>query len=115
MLNLISKEKKLNPWAAQIKELAKYPNVYCKLSGIITEADHQNWKTEDIFPYLDIVFDAFGPNRLTFGSDWPVCLLAGTYNQVVNMMDEYLKNESEEVKENIFYKNVLSFYSLNIN
>ena len=109
------KRKEIEPWASQIKELAKNPNVYCKLSGIITEADHQNWKTDDIFPYLDVVFSSFGSDRLTFGSDWPVCLLAGTYNHVVNLIDEYLKNESEEVKENIFYKNVISFYSIVIN
>jgi L-fucono-1,5-lactonase len=109
------KRKEIEPWAAQIKELAKNPNVYCKLSGIITEAGHQNWKSDDIFPYLDVVFSVFGSDRLTFGSDWPVCLLAGTYKQVVKLINDYLKNESEEIKEKIFYKNVLSFYSIQIN
>ena len=106
------KKKEIKPWALQIKELAKNQNVYCKLSGIITEADHKNWNAREIFPYLDIVFSAFGSDRLTFGSDWPVCLLAGSYEQVLNLIEEYLKNESEETKEKIFYKNAISFYGV---
>ncbi len=109
------KRKEIEPWAAQIKELAKNPNIFCKLSGIITEANHHNWNAVDIYPYLDVIFEAFGANRLTFGSDWPVCLLAGSYKQVLNLIKEYFKNESEEIKEKIFYKNVISFYDIEIN
>ena len=106
------KKKGIEPWASGIKELAMNPNVFCKISGIITEADHRNWKSKEIYPYLDIVFNAFGYDRLLFGSDWPVCLLAGLYNQVINLIDEYMKNASDENKEKIFGKNAVSFYNI---
>jgi len=106
------KKKGIEPWASGIKELAKNPNVFCKISGIITEADHRNWESKEIYPYLDIVFNAFGYDRLLFGSDWPVCLLAGLYNQVINLIDEYMKNASDENKEKIFGKNAVSFYNI---
>ena len=106
------KKKEIEPWASGIKELAKNPNVFCKISGIITEADHRNWESKEIYPYLDIVFNAFGYDRLLFGSDWPVCLLAGLYNQVINLIDEYMKNASDENKEKIFGKNAVSFYNI---
>ena len=80
------KKNETEPWASLIKELAQNKNVFCKISGIITEADHKNWKPKDIYPYLDIVFDYFGYDRILFGSDWPVCLLAGSYEQVKNLV-----------------------------
>ncbi len=64
----------LSPWREQIRELAKSPRVFCKVSGMVTEADHERWKPSDFKPYLDVVFEAFGENRLMYGSDWPVCL-----------------------------------------
>src|SRR4051812_13374852 len=76
------KEARLSPWRERIRELAKLPNVICKLSGMVTEAHWANWKPEDFQPFLDVVFEAFGVDRLMFGSDWPVCLLAGDYNKV---------------------------------
>ena len=106
------RKKEIEPWASGIKELAMNPNVFCKISGIITEADHRNWESKEIYPYLDIVFNAFGYDRLLFGSDWPVCLLAGLYNQVINLIDEYMKNASDENKEKIFGKNAVSFYNI---
>jgi len=107
------KKNEIEPWASQIRELAANKNVYCKLSGIITEADHKNWKPENIYPYLDIVFDTFGFDKLLFGSDWPVCLLAGSYKEVKNLIEEYLGSTSTEIKEKIFGKNALSFYNIN--
>ena len=106
------KKKEIEPWASGIKELAMNPNVFCKISGIITEADHRNRESQEIYPYLDIVFNAFGYGRLLFGSDWPVCLLAGSYNQVINLIDEYMKNDSDENKEKIFGKNAILFYNI---
>ena len=76
------------PWAARIRELAAEQNVYCKLSGMVTEADHAGWRTADLSPYADIVLDAFGPARVMFGSDWPVCLLAASYAQVCEAADQ---------------------------
>lgn len=73
----------LEPWATQIRELATLPNVTCKLSGMVTEASWTDWKPSDLQPYADVVLDAFTPDRVMFGSDWPVCLLAAPYPDVV--------------------------------
>ncbi len=109
------RRNEIKPWARDIIELAKSPNIFCKLSGIITEADHKNWKAEDIFPYLDIITEAFGIDRLLFGSDWPVCLLGGSYKHTLDLIKEYFKNESEETREKIFSKNAISFYGIEVN
>src|SRR5207248_2877748 len=76
------KDRTISPWREQIRELAKAPNVMCKVSGMVTEADRAAWKAEDFAPYLDVVAAAFGEDRLMYGSDWPVCLLAGAYERV---------------------------------
>jgi len=107
------KDQLFSPWREQIQELAKAPNVYCKVSGLVTEANWYNWKTEDIKPYLDIVFNAFGIDRLMFGSDWPVCKLAGSYTTICVLMEEYLKDFSAEDKAKFWGKNAARFYNLN--
>jgi L-fuconolactonase len=99
-------------WAMNIREIAKAPNVSCKLSGMVTEADWNHWKPQDFKPHLDIVFEAFGAERLMFGSDWPVCLLAASYQQVLKIMKEYLEGQSAGVKEKIFGGNAVQFYRL---
>ncbi len=99
-------------WAAHMVDLAKNPNVYCKLSGLVTEADWRRWKTGDFRPYLDVAFEAFGPDRLMFGSDWPVCLLAGSYRQVKQIIEDYLEDYTADVKEKIFGGNAMQFYGL---
>src|SRR6266852_8178829 len=104
------KSGKTSPWAAQMKEMAQNKNVFCKLSGMVTEADWKRWKTEDFKPYLDVVFDAFGADRLMFGSDWPVCLLAATYRQVKQLIEDYVKGYSEAEKAKIFGGNAIRFY-----
>ena len=78
----------LRPWAALIRELAAEPNVFCKLSGMVTEADRTGWTVADLRPYADEVLDAFGPSRVMFGSDWPVCLPAASYPEVVRAAEE---------------------------
>ncbi|MBL9175960.1 MAG: amidohydrolase family protein [Verrucomicrobiales bacterium] len=78
------------PWCERIRELARFPNVCCKVSGMVTEADHRSWKPDQFLPYLDWVLEAFGPGRLMFGSDWPVCLLAATYPEVLELATEAL-------------------------
>jgi len=102
----------LSPWSEQIRILAASPNVYCKLSGIVTEADWKNWRTTDFRRYLDVVFDAFGPDRLMFGSDWPVCLLAGTYADVKGLISNYIRTLPIEQQHNIFGRNAARFYKL---
>ncbi len=72
------------PWATSVRSLAALPNTSCKLSGLVTEADWKTWRAEDLQPYTDTALDAFGPSRLMFGSDWPVCTLAATYDQVAD-------------------------------
>jgi L-fuconolactonase len=75
------KDRVISPWRENIKELAKRPNVYCKISGMVTEADPKHWTPQDLKPYIDTVLEAFGPRRLMFGSDWPVCLSGVTYTR----------------------------------
>jgi L-fuconolactonase len=99
-------------WGVLMQKIAAHPNVYCKLSGMVTEADWQQWKKKDFRPYLDVVFDAFGPQRLMFGSDWPVCLLAATYQQVLEIVEEYFQDCATEVKEKIFGGSAADFYQL---
>ena len=102
----------LEPWAALISRLARAPNVYCKLSGLVTEADWRSWKAEDVRPYLDIVMELFGADRVMFGSDWPVCLLAGSYAQVKNLVSTYASVLPREKQERIFGLNAIDFYKL---
>jgi L-fuconolactonase len=104
----------ISPWEQQIRAIATNPNVYCKLSGLITEADWKNWRDADFAPYLDVVFDAFGLDRLMFGSDWPVCLLAGTYQSVKKLIVDYIRDLSAEQLEKILGSNAASFYGLKI-
>jgi len=99
-------------WAAQMREIAQNKNVFCKLSGLVTEADWKHWKADDFKPYLDVVFDTFGVERLMFGSDWPVCLLAAMYGQVKQLIENYVKGYSEADKEKIFGGNAARFYGL---
>jgi L-fuconolactonase len=104
------KEHTLSPWREQIRELARAPHVMCKVSGMVTEADHGAWKAEDFKPYLDVVAEAFGPHRLMFGSDWPVCLLAGSYERVFGLVDEYFSKLPAAARAAIFGGNAARFY-----
>jgi L-fuconolactonase len=106
------KARKTAPWAAQMREIAQNRNVFCKISGLVTEADWKHWKADDFKPYLDVVFDAFAADRLMFGSDWPVCLLAATYRQVKQLIEGYVKGYSEADKEKLFGGNAERFYGL---
>jgi L-fuconolactonase len=102
----------LEPWRSQIAELARRKNVYCKLSGMVTEANWLTWRVEDLKPYVDVVLEAFGPNRLMAGSDWPVCLLATTYSGWFATLHELLRSLSEGEKESIFGRVAKEVYRL---
>ena len=106
------KTRRLEPWATQIRELAKFPHVCCKLSGLITEADWHSWQAVDLRPYLDLVVEAFTPSRLMFGSDWPVCLLAGEYRAVKNSIEVYIQQFSQRDRDLIFGGVAAKFYGL---
>ena len=97
-----------------IRKLAVSPNVACKLSGLITEADWKNWTVRALRPYADVLLDAFGPQRLMFGSDWPVCLLAGTYGQVVAATDELTAELSDAERAEIFSGTARAWYHLGL-
>ena len=102
--------KKIEPWAKLIREIAAHSNVHCKLSGMVTEADWKNWKAADFEPYLDVVFEAFGSERLMFGSDWPVCLVAASYAKVKSIVESYVDRHAPKSKAAIFGENVKRFY-----
>jgi L-fucono-1,5-lactonase len=106
------KSGKTSLWATQMREIAQNKNVFCKISGLVTEADWKQWKPDDFKPYLDVVFSAFGADRLMFGSDWPVCLLAATYGQVKLLIDTYVKGLSQSDQDRIFGGNAARFYGL---
>ena len=100
------------PWVTHIRTLAQNGNVCCKVSGLVTEADWARWKPEDLRPYLDVVFEAFGPERLMFGSDWPVCTLAASYGQAKQLVADYVRALSVSEQENIFGGNAIRYYGL---
>ncbi|MEZ6041393.1 MAG: amidohydrolase family protein [Planctomycetaceae bacterium] len=101
-------------WSRDLKAAAAYPNLYCKLSGMITEANWNNWTVDDLRPYVFTALEAFGAERCMFGSDWPVCELAGTYQQVFDALNQALGEISESEREQIFGKTAASFYKLRI-
>ncbi|HLT05939.1 MAG TPA: amidohydrolase family protein [Cyclobacteriaceae bacterium] len=108
------KNRRTDNWLSKIKLLAQLPHVYCKVSGMVTEADWQHWRSEDFIPYLDTVVAAFGIDRLMFGSDWPVCLLAGGYEEVLQVVVDYFKAFSEDDRDKLFRSNAARFYDLNV-
>jgi L-fuconolactonase len=109
---LISK-KEFSPWKEDLLELAKHPNVYCKLSGMVTESEWNNWKEDDFKAYLDIVTAVFGTNRVMIGSDWPVCTLSGSYSSTMNIIINYASQFSQEISDAILGHNCIDFYKIN--
>jgi L-fuconolactonase len=102
----------LEPWATDLRHLAAFPNVYCKVSGMVTEADWHAWKPGDFTPYLDVVFEAFGTERIMIGSDWPVCTVAGTYSEVMHIALDYVVQLSETEQTDVLGNNATSFYGV---
>lgn len=99
-------------WAVLMREIGKQKNVFCKLSGIITEADYKLWTPSQIEPYMQLVLEAFGPERLVFGSDWPVCLVAGNYQRVKHLVTDFISKLSESEQKQIMGMNAINFYNL---
>ena len=104
------KEKTVEPWATYIQELASMPHTWCKMSGLINEADWQTWTPDDLRPYIDRVLESFGPGRVMFGGDWPVCTLAGTYRRWIDTLWDALGDRPPQDRHQIFYANAAKFY-----
>ena len=102
------------PWARHVRDLARLPNVCCKLSGLVTEADWAHWTPADIRPYLDVILEAFGAARLMFGSDWPVCLLATSYARGLGLVREYIAALSSNEQNAILGGNARTFYGIGV-
>jgi L-fuconolactonase len=99
-------------WRDDLKRAASHPNVFCKLSGMVTEADWKNWKPLDLKPYVETALESFGPERCMFGSDWPVCELAAPYGTVLNALKEVLGPLSDDEYKRIFSQTAIDFYGL---
>lgn len=106
------KNSTIEEWKKDIIALAAHENVYCKVSGMVTEADWKQWKIEDFNPYLDVVFEAFGVERLMYGSDWPVCLIAASYQQVIGLMEQYTSKLTANEQAMFWGGNATKFYNL---
>jgi L-fucono-1,5-lactonase len=102
----------LDPWATNLRTLAALPNVTCKLSGMVTEAPWDTWKPTDLQPYAEVVLDAFGPDRVMFGSDWPVCLLAATYADVVETAETLTTTLTSAERDAVFTTTATRTYNL---
>ena len=108
------KAGELDPWRQDLKALAAHGNVFCKLSGLVTEADWQGWKRADFTPYLEVALEAFGSKRLMVGSDWPVCTLAAEYADVIGIVRDFLAPLAAAEREAIEGGNAARFYALDV-
>jgi L-fuconolactonase len=106
------KSKEIDVWKQDIGSIAKHENVYCKISGFVTEADWNSWSGADFVPYFETVVEAFGTDRIVFGSDWPVCLVAAEYNEVVDIVKDYFSSFTLGEQQKFFGGNAIQFYNL---
>ena len=106
------KIQEIKKWTRDIRRIAEEENVFCKVSGLVTEADFKNWKPSDFLPYLEVVFDAFGEDRVLYGSDWPVCLLAASYEKVYQLTDDYTIEHSADARLKFFGDNAARIYNI---
>ncbi len=108
----VIRDKEFTNWSTGMKELSSFANVYCKLSGMVTEAVWNQWTMNDFKPYLDFVLQHYGVNRVMYGSDWPVCLVAAAYQNQLGIIEEYLHTFSSSEKDKIMGENAIQFYNL---
>ena len=106
------KEKSILEWKKGMEALAEYPNLYCKISGMVTEADWKNRGKDDCNPYMDVIVNSFGTKRIMFGSDWPVCLVAANYQQTLEIVINYFSSFTQSEQEDFFGLNAINFYKL---
>jgi len=101
-------------WAEDMAAIARNQQVYCKISGLTTEANWKTWTAEEIEPYVKHIIDIFGWDRIMFGGDWPVCLLAGSYQEVIDLTNYMLREATEDARAKVFGKNAIDFYKIRI-
>ncbi|MBL7739557.1 MAG: amidohydrolase family protein [Chitinophagaceae bacterium] len=106
------KDKKTDEWRKDMEAIAEHENVHCKISGMVTEADWKQWKNEDFTPYIEAVVNAFGAKRIMYGSDWPVCLVAASYEKMLEIVKEYFASFTQNEQELFFGGNAITFYHL---
>ena len=102
----------MEPWKSDIARLASYPNVWCKLSGMVSEADHKQWQYKDLLPYMEVVLESFGPDWIMLGSDWPVCRLAADYSEVMKIVPEFVESLNKADRVKILYQNAVDCYQI---
>lgn len=105
-------EKEIMLWKKLFTPVAAYPNVYCKISGMVTETSWHHWKQEDFTPYLDTIVELFGTERILYGSDWPVCTLSASYYDTYRIVKDYFNGFTKDEQDNFFGKNAIRFYHL---
>lgn len=106
------RQKQIEDWEKDMRAVAQYEQVYCKISGMVTEADWKAWTKDDFAPYLDVIVKAFGTNRIVYGSDWPVCLVAATYEKQLAIVQDYFSSFSADEQAAFFGGNAINFYHL---
>jgi predicted TIM-barrel fold metal-dependent hydrolase len=106
------KDQRLDPWRSRIRELAKFPNVHCKISGLVAYADPANWKAGDLRPFVEHAIESFGWDRVLFGSDWPVCNLTASYVSWVETLLSLTRSAGEENQKKLFHENAIRVYRL---
>jgi L-fuconolactonase len=106
------RNRNIDDWKKDVQAIAKLENVSCKVSGMVTEADWKNWQPADFTPYLNIVFEAFGAKRVLFGSDWPVCNVAGGYEKMISIVQNYTSTLTQNEQELFWGGNAVQFYNL---
>jgi L-fuconolactonase len=106
------RDGKIDEWKTGMEQIAQHSNVYCKISGMVTEADWKNWTAEQLRPYFDVVVNSFGIDRIMYGSDWPVCLVASSYRRWLQTVKDYFGSYSEEDQKKVFSSNATKFYNL---
>jgi L-fuconolactonase len=107
-------QRRFDDWAAPLAAVARHERVYCKLSGLVTEADHERWQPAELRPYVEHVLSVFGPARVMFGSDWPVCLLAGSYERVFAAIEQCIERLNESERAQVFGRSAAEFYGLSL-
>lgn len=106
------KDGKIDEWKTGMQQLAQHSHLYCKISGMVTEADWKTWTADQLKAYIDVVVESFGIDRIMFGSDWPVCLVASSYNKWIETVQNYFASFSSEDQQKVFSSNAIKFYQL---